>query len=1056
MGQFSMPEECMKRQLSKNGIALLLAVGMVSGSQAAPGPVTGASGTHLDTLTTVNFNEVWSDDVLPTYHLYDQYFLPQVAGTQNLLVDGIKSSGDTIVLDDQVGDGSVLNYVTSTSLTSGWDATAVSAIYNTYKVVGYFRDNFSRSGLDGSSMNNLAVIGHSGSSNIAEWNGAFMLYGDGDGVNYSSMAGCLDLAATAMSDAVVEHSANLKSEFQSGALRVAFGDIFAAMIDDGDWTIGEDCKLTGNGYDRSLDDPGQSTPPQAYHMDNYEDVPFSNDDGGVTFNAGIPARVAYLLAEGLTTEGLGTKIGRVETATIFYRALTKYLSPSANFLAAREATESAASELYGNTSAELTAVRLAWDAVGVKGTFALPADQTPVSVSLQAGTDVMVYLRSGVGGALYMQTVQTDGSPFSGYNIANDISLGVNANRAGAVTIATPPTTTTLVYYLGTDSNLYVIDTNTNAVSTLISTGNITKFAVSPQNQYLAYVKSDATNKLYVSTAPGNPTNNVTTHEETQTFADKVEIGSLAFNYSGDKVVYDVTLCKSGVNGDCNAAGGYRYQTVWIRDLRNGQIDKLFPTQHPGIEIANVSFAYNNDDILVMDYIDRTNEASGTVVSKVVTFNTRTQNLDKVDKFQTIGTPITDVTASYGYPAFWPDDTYITKQEGGVTVRVPVNADGSPGSGATDTLNTNAAYLPAMHRKVTRDVTPVLESDKTELGLGAILLQESATGTITLTNSGPVDIDIQRFALDTNAFTHNGLPTLLPQGQSLALTVSYQAGNEVLTDTGTLTVEYNRGQTLEIPLSVSVITPANLVTDKSLIDFGEVEFGQTQDVSWIVNNAGLEPAVISSIVSTNPAFIVDNANSFPEIINGQQAVYTIKYTAADTTQTDHGSIVIRYTGGVGSTEQMLILSLVATSVPPPTPALLQADIADVDFGQVNAWDIATASVVLTNTGETGAVISDITTSNEQFFGALPIDQFIAIPSGGSYSFDISFSANGTASVQSGTLTLTYGGVAPLAINVTAETLAEETRKKGDNNGGLGAFNWMLFVLLPLFVRRRLT
>ena len=58
-------------------------------------------------------------------------------------------------------------------------------------------------------------------------------------------------------------------------------------------------------------------------------------------------------------------IGMSKAEKIWYRAQTNYLTRYSNFEDARNATASAAADLYG--SSEVAAVHAAWDAVGVPG-----------------------------------------------------------------------------------------------------------------------------------------------------------------------------------------------------------------------------------------------------------------------------------------------------------------------------------------------------------------------------------------------------------------------------------------------------------------------------------------------------------------------------------------------------------------------------------------------------------------------------------------------------------------------------------------------------------------
>ncbi len=94
-----------------------------------------------------------------------------------------------------------------------------------------------------------------------------------------------------------------------------------------------------------------------------EFVSTTDDNGGVHTNSGIPNHAIYLVA---------TAIGRSEASRIWYRALTDYLTRSSQFVDARIATVQAATDLYGATSNEVTAVKDAWTSVGVADTAGSP------------------------------------------------------------------------------------------------------------------------------------------------------------------------------------------------------------------------------------------------------------------------------------------------------------------------------------------------------------------------------------------------------------------------------------------------------------------------------------------------------------------------------------------------------------------------------------------------------------------------------------------------------------------------------------------------------------
>ena len=104
------------------------------------------------------------------------------------------------------------------------------------------------------------------------------------------------------------------------------------------------------------------------------------------YSSGVANHFYYLLAEGaVVPAGFGagtwanlspsslvcngntslTGIGRTAAAKIWYRALTVYMTSSTNYAAARAATLSAATDLYGAGSSQYNAVAAAWTAVSV-------------------------------------------------------------------------------------------------------------------------------------------------------------------------------------------------------------------------------------------------------------------------------------------------------------------------------------------------------------------------------------------------------------------------------------------------------------------------------------------------------------------------------------------------------------------------------------------------------------------------------------------------------------------------------------------------------------------
>ena len=170
----------------------------------------------------------------------------------------------------------------------------------------------------------------------------------------------------------------------------------------------------------------------------------SNDYCGVHGNSGIANLAFYLLSQGGTHPRCKTTvsvpaIGITKAEQIFYRALTTGLMTSTtNFQGARNATKTAAEQLYGASAAEVTAVTACWDAVGAPGgtvpvttltndvglgsqgastgnylhyKIAVPSGQTSLVVTTTGGTgDADLYVKRGAQASSSTYDGKSEGS----------------------------------------------------------------------------------------------------------------------------------------------------------------------------------------------------------------------------------------------------------------------------------------------------------------------------------------------------------------------------------------------------------------------------------------------------------------------------------------------------------------------------------------------------------------------------------------------------------------------------------------------------------------------
>lgn len=234
----------------------------------------------------------------------------------------------------------------------------------------YYKNVHGRTGIANNGLGSYNRAHYSRNYNNAFWSDSCfcMTYGDGDGRSFTPLTS-LDVAGHEMTHGVTSHSANLTYAGESGGLNEGTSDIFGTSVefyannpsDPGDYLIGEKITKFAPGYLRSMSNPridGAS-------IDHYSQYRSTLD---VHYSSGLANQFFYLLSEGgtnRTSNQTVTGITRAKAEKIWYRALTVYMTSGTNFAGARVATLNAASDLYGATSAERTAVAATWTACGV-------------------------------------------------------------------------------------------------------------------------------------------------------------------------------------------------------------------------------------------------------------------------------------------------------------------------------------------------------------------------------------------------------------------------------------------------------------------------------------------------------------------------------------------------------------------------------------------------------------------------------------------------------------------------------------------------------------------
>ncbi len=245
--------------------------------------------------------------------------------------------------------------------------TLLGNTYNCYKTL------FGRDSFDGAGGTYISTVHYSSNYVNAYWNGTQMVYGDGDGVNSSSLALDEDVTTHELTHAVTERTSNLTYSGESGGLNESMSDSFAAICQSWEtawatttpiWQIGEKVWTPGTAGDalRYMDDPAKDGGSLDYWTSSAGSV-------DVHYSSGISNLALALLSKGGThPRGKSTinvtGIGTQKAGQIWFKANTTLFTPSTTFAQAKTYTEQAATAL-GYTTADVASVTAAWQAVGV-------------------------------------------------------------------------------------------------------------------------------------------------------------------------------------------------------------------------------------------------------------------------------------------------------------------------------------------------------------------------------------------------------------------------------------------------------------------------------------------------------------------------------------------------------------------------------------------------------------------------------------------------------------------------------------------------------------------
>ncbi|MBT9257997.1 M4 family metallopeptidase [Phycicoccus sp. MAQZ13P-2] len=309
----------------------------------------------------------------------------------------------------------------------GDPATADTAVTEAYDGLGatwqLWQEAYGRNSLDGKGLPLVATVHYGRDYDNAFWDGAQMVFGDGDGEVFLGFTRSLDVIGHELAHGVTQYTAGLNYQGQSGALNESVSDVFGVLVKQhslgqdaaaADWLIGADLLAPGvkgvalrsmAAPGTAYDDPRLGKDPQPAHLRDY--VETSEDNGGVHINSGIPNKAFHDLAV-----ALGGNAWEV-AGQVWFDTIVGEIRADCDFATFAGLTLAAATARHGEGSREAEAVRAAWSGVGVEigadapapGSPAPQTPGTPVPDAPAPGTELEVRRTGGFAGRTRTRTV---------------------------------------------------------------------------------------------------------------------------------------------------------------------------------------------------------------------------------------------------------------------------------------------------------------------------------------------------------------------------------------------------------------------------------------------------------------------------------------------------------------------------------------------------------------------------------------------------------------------------------------------------------------------------
>lgn len=291
---------------------------------------------------------------------------------------------------------------------------------------------------------------------------------------------------------------------------------------------------------------------------------------------------------------------------------------------------------------------------------------------------------------------------------------------------------------------------------------------------------------------------------------------------------------------------------------------------------------------------------------------------------------------------------------------------------------------------VNATASPQLASNLNGVRFGGVIVGQTETLLVTLTNSGAATMTIASMKGTNSDFTTSelSLPMSLAPGQSFNLSISFTPTKQGWTS-GTILFSSTTYPAFSLLVEGAGVSSEALTANPLTASFGNVTVGSSATVPVTFKNDRSWPVPVSAITTNRGQFVVSGPSLPLTLASGQSVTFNVTFTP-QSPGTVGGTLFV--------TSPALIVPLSGTGI---TAGQLVVAPAPLNFGSVTVGKTETEPITISAVGAS-VTVSSASSSSSQFAlngASLPL----TIPAGQSESFSVVFTPQSSGTV-SGSLT----------------------------------------------------